>query len=73
MKPKDILLNSINDYLKCFLKSYDFEFSESQLSFKRKISNGFVQTIKFNGNLRNTEDIIVKYGASSAKSPDFEQ
>lgn len=62
MKPKDILLNSINDYLKGFLKSYDFEFSESQLSFKRKISNGFVQTIKFSGNLRNTEDLIVKYG-----------
>lgn len=62
MKPKDILVSSINNYLKDFLKSHEFEFSESQLSFKRKLSNGFVQTIKFNGNLRNTEDLIVCYG-----------
>jgi hypothetical protein len=62
MKPKDILLDFINEYLIEFFRNYDFEFSESQLAFKRKLSNGFVQTIKFNGNLRNTEDLIVKYG-----------
>jgi hypothetical protein len=62
MKPKDVLLNIINKHLKDFFLKYGFEFSESQLSFKRKLPNGFVQTIKFNGNLRNTEDLIVNYG-----------
>lgn len=62
MQPKHVFLNFINEYVKDFYKSYDFEFSESQLAFKRKLSNGFVQTIKFSGNLRNTEGFIIKYG-----------
>lgn len=62
MKPKDTLLNSVNRHLKALFLNYGFEFSESQLSFKRKLPNGFVQTIKFHGNLRNTEGLIVRYG-----------
>ena len=62
MKPREILLDAINKYLKDILLNDGFQFSETQFTFKRKLENGFEQQIKFNGNLRNTENLIVKYG-----------
>lgn len=62
MTPKETVLKAINDFLKDKLLSEGFKFSEAQLCFSRKLKNGFVQKIKFNANLRNYANGMIRYG-----------
>lgn len=62
MTPKETVLKAINNYLKDNLESEGFKFSESQISFSRKLNNGFVQKIVFTANLRNYADGMIRYG-----------
>ena len=64
MKPKEIIIEAINAHLKQFLSDHNFEFAQSQLSFRRKLKNGFIQELKFTGNLRNTENLIARFRIS---------
>src|SRR5574343_102851 len=62
MTPKETVLKAINSYLKDNLESEGFKFVESQLSFSRKLNNGFDQKIVFTANLRNYADGMIRYG-----------
>lgn len=62
MKPKETILKAINNYLQNNLESEGFKFSESKLSFSRKLNNGFVQKIVFTANLRNYAEGMIRYG-----------
>ncbi|WP_149205947.1 DUF4304 domain-containing protein [Flavobacterium johnsoniae] len=70
MKPKDLITLSIEKTLLEPLTQIGFTFSKSTLTFKRKV-NEFIQTIHFQSNRYNQENVSVEFwpsfGVSSKK------
>ncbi len=44
MKPKEVLLEAVNKFLKKKLKEIGFVFSDSQLKFTKKLKYGLIKT-----------------------------
>lgn len=47
MKPKEVLLEAVNIFLKEKLKEKGFVFSDSQLKFTKKLKDGLIGEIGF--------------------------
>jgi len=63
MKPKDLIIISIEETLLEALTQLGFTFSKSSLTFKRKV-NEFVQTIDFRLNRNNQENVCAEFWTS---------
>ncbi|MET3028355.1 DUF4304 domain-containing protein [Flavobacterium sp. UW10123] len=76
MKPKDLILASIEKTLLDPLEQIGFTFSKNSLTFKRKVKD-FVQTIHFQSNRNNQENVCVEFwtsfGVSSQKYSKWHQ
>jgi hypothetical protein len=63
MKPRELITTNIENTLLEPLTRIGFTFSKSSLSFKRKV-NDFVQTINFQLNKHNEENVCTEFWAS---------
>jgi len=61
MKPKEVVVNAVNAFLKERMNGEGFEFSETQLIFKRKLENGFIQEMRFVGSKNNMSNFIIDF------------
>src|SRR5690554_3152231 len=64
MKPKELIILNIEEFLLEPLTEKGFKFSKSSLTFKR-VQNEFIQTIDFQLNRYNQEDICAEFWCSS--------